>query len=644
MCAMAVHSGERPQQEEAKSEETQEPGTAAGEVQEELRQVAEEMLLWKQNAPLLYNRHLQCSLTWPAFSVAWLTHPEEDRRYMAVGMRTDGSAKNEIVVVSITDEDTSHSKEWRRWRVRNRAFADDGICTGIGFGTTGNKSPLQVVQQFKHPTEANKIVPCPYHWQVFATRPTTGGVLLWNWHQATRPGRPELFLTTPGSECDGMALGWSAREQGLLAAGGSDGVLHIWDINGQAKPLRTITSKQAHPSFLNDLSFSKGQSCLLATVSDNGELALWDARAHVCATRLHYTDREALSVDFSPDGNWIASAGRDNQVSVWDPRKLLEPWKALRGHEGAINHARWSPYHCGLLASGSEDSRVVLWDINRDECSEVEHEPGQEGDDVEEEPPVPELLFDHRGHHASINDCCWSTDQDFMLCSVCEENTLAIWRPRPCLWKPSAKRWPECHAPEVVPLLEPDSEQNKSLGVVNGELGTQHEVLAEEPAGEESLEEAEEEEMEEDPLLELQEDEDEELLEEAAEEESEGAQKMRALRMDAQEEDVQEGEDLELQQVLLQRRSQLRLLSAESLRWMSAGSQDKASQVKAPGQPTPPATEGGSVAAEEGTRKEPGQPMESTNGLPGETTPTESRKRQSEEGPSEAVPRRRLEM
>ena len=61
---------------------------------------------------------------------------------------------------------------------------------------------------------------------------------------------------------------------------------------------------------------------------------------------------------FSPDGHSLASAGRDNDVWLWDV--LTAEGRALRGHSGAVEAIAFSPQD-GSLVSSSQDTTLRLW-------------------------------------------------------------------------------------------------------------------------------------------------------------------------------------------------------------------------------------------------------------------------------------------
>lgn len=50
-------------------------------------------------------------------------------------------------------------------------------------------------------------------------------------------------------------------------------------------------------------------------------------------------------------------------LALWDHRFLAHPLHLLEGHSGEITCAAWSPSSSSALATGSDDMKVIVWDL-----------------------------------------------------------------------------------------------------------------------------------------------------------------------------------------------------------------------------------------------------------------------------------------
>jgi WD40 repeat protein/tRNA A-37 threonylcarbamoyl transferase component Bud32 len=187
---------------------------------------------------------------------------------------------------------------------------------------------------------------------------------------------------------------------GKLAAGSSDGLVHIWDPDRSSDALRFRADTRA----VLGLAFSHDDRWL-ATATSSGRVHVWnstgglenarlpgpaqieaiafshDGRLLACAGRTHSqtgeihvgdAEREKLlavfknartsflTVAFDRGGRHLAAAGDDQVLRIYDLKQPARDPQLLKGHTGRILAVAFHPEE-NIIASGGEDETIRLW-------------------------------------------------------------------------------------------------------------------------------------------------------------------------------------------------------------------------------------------------------------------------------------------
>jgi WD40 repeat protein len=240
----------------------------------------------------------------------------------------------------------------------------------------------------------------------------------------------------------------------LLASADEAGTILLWDIAAGApapSPLHRYTLPPLHdyatvetavPPLIS-LDFSP-DSRTLASSSGGKAVLLWDVseRARVAGGHLRHalaapapTQQQHTCVAFSPAGpagHTIATGNADTSITLWSGM-----WNSvsgtlthtaalsatanpltLQGHTNGVTSVAFSP-DGALLASGSLDDTILVWDLQAAQAVTETQQPPPPGEIAPLDPPL-------QGHTDGVTDIAFSPDGS-LLASASLDGSVLLW-------------------------------------------------------------------------------------------------------------------------------------------------------------------------------------------------------------------------
>ncbi|KAJ3573925.1 hypothetical protein NPX13_g4529 [Xylaria arbuscula] len=237
----------------------------------------------------------------------------------------------------------------------------------------------------------------------------------------------------------------------ILVSGGSDASIRLWDLEQCGnpstphtfKPVGTIRpSSQAHRFGITHLSFYPFDSAAFISTSYDQTLKLWS------------TDETRLSASFSLGSKiythaispiashlLVACGTQHPAVRLVDLRSGSSI-QSLTGHGGAILAAAWSPRHEYVLATGSVDGTVRIWDIRRAGALigmlDQEDSLGLYYNGLLQSDGKVRMRASAKAHAAPVNGLTWTDDGGYII-SAGHDSRIRVWDAAtalPCLHHP----------------------------------------------------------------------------------------------------------------------------------------------------------------------------------------------------------------
>ncbi|KFY96649.1 hypothetical protein V498_02579 [Pseudogymnoascus sp. VKM F-4517 (FW-2822)] len=192
---------------------------------------------------------------------------------------------------------------------------------------------------------------------------------------------------TPEHTAPLTSLDWNTVSPSLIITSSIDTTCTIWDIP-------TLTAKTqliAHDKEVFDVRFCANSVDVFVSCGADGSVRMFDLRSLEHSTIIYEPtakddkDHNSSSGRISPtlaqqtmayappllrlaasphDTHLLATFSQDSKIiRILDVRQPGQALLELHGHAAAINCIEWSPSRRGTLASGADDSLVLVWDL-----------------------------------------------------------------------------------------------------------------------------------------------------------------------------------------------------------------------------------------------------------------------------------------
>ncbi|KAK4501992.1 hypothetical protein PRZ48_007803 [Zasmidium cellare] len=413
-------------------------GQTAEERDQEIMQnkiINEEYKIWKKNSVFLYDVMYSRALDWPTLTTQWLPDVKEqpNKEYrshrMLIGTHTSGTSTDYLQIAHMNLPTPKAMK----------ASDYDSSKSELG-GHGAAKEPItfSVAQKIIHPGEVNKARYQPQNPDLIATWAPNSNLYLWDRSKHSSVPSPDNIpkpqATLKGHTKEGFAVEWNPFTEGQLISGGEDTTVRLWDLQRDyQKDNTTISAAKVftqHSAYVNDVQWHPqyGKN-FFGSVSDDLTMCFMDLRTPDLSRPAIKFGRDAKnahtdainSLSFHPKyDKFFCTGSADKTVGMFDMRfpehgKIL----SMEGHKDVITKVEWHPTDSGIIASSSNDRRIIFWDIAR--CG-AEQTP----EDAEDGPP--EMLFMHGGHTNRVSDFSWNKNDPWVMCSTSEDNLIQIWR------------------------------------------------------------------------------------------------------------------------------------------------------------------------------------------------------------------------
>lgn len=356
--------------------------------------VKEEYELWRKNCRYMYEFVSETALKWPSLTVQWLPEHTQD---------TDIGAFNSKLLLgtNTSGQETNYLK-----------LALTSIPSGAS--SAGNVTTrIKVTRKYENSLEINRARYMPQDANTVATINGEGQVDIYDLADESGVLKSVFNFHTE----NGYGLSWNPEQKGYLLSASDDQTVVLTDVESQKK----VFQNNFHLDIVNDVQWHTQHT--FGTASDDKYVCLFDTRVSSETPISKLFNGESKGVNtllFSPFAkNLVALGNANSNITLVDLRQLDRHVHTMMGHSDLITCLEFLPHRDGILALGSQDRRVMIWDLFKI---------GEEQQQEDAEDGCPELFMMHAGHTGPVMDLSWCPYSDWTLASVAEDNIVHLWQ------------------------------------------------------------------------------------------------------------------------------------------------------------------------------------------------------------------------
>ncbi len=224
----------------------------------------------------------------------------------------------------------------------------------------------------------------------------------------------------------------------LIASASMDKTIKLWTIDGQL--LRTLVTHEP----VYDVTFSPDDQTLIAATGNH--LQVWTVDGKL-VNKLKGHTAEVYDVEFSHNGQFFLSSGKDQTIKLWTKNGQL--LKTFNGHDNTVWEVEWGEDDSYFL-SASEDGMIKQWNLDGTLVKTISAHPSAVMDiefvpqrkvffSAGEDQTIKlwsvegELIDTFEGHQDGILDLAIDSDRQFWI-SASWDKTVKLWKPNKPLW------------------------------------------------------------------------------------------------------------------------------------------------------------------------------------------------------------------